>query len=239
MFNGRIALQNDFLRTRVAFLEEDRGFASTLGDRLKSTVESIWFLSCERELLEIPEPRVDVLLIGVASHPRNVEALVRRVRSFDPYVWIVVRSSSPRGVESVVVLEAGADDYICAFDDVTLVEARIRVALRRRIACATCGDSRPVTHCEEQNLVTSLPDRVGMTRIEERLWNALVRARGGVVPTTALMKSGWGHSKIEHKLLYEHISKLRSRVHNSGWTIQNLRGTGYQLLSFEKTSPQF
>lgn len=215
---------------RLVVIDDDRQFVRALSKRVGPLVGTLLTCSSASGPFELPPTHeADVALFSTRLLGEAAVDLVRQVRASDHRAVLIARAWAPDGVDAVLLFDAGADDYVGAGDDLTVIEARIRRALYRRRCCERCTQRVPVSEVRELDPGMDLPEQVGMTRVEERIWNILRRAEGELVPLSALGHGLWRRSSFEPKVLYEHVSKLRRRLSGTGWVILNSRGEGYRL----------
>lgn len=171
----------------------------------------------------------DVALVGLSVEGLDALDFFRRVRVHDYRTILFACSPCVGGVEAVLAYEAGADDYFAKTTDLTLIEAKLKSALRRARQTPLSSSPRlPPVETPPPQLSSLLQDGV-LTRFEERLLRTLYRAEGKVVSNTLLRQELWRTKDVDPKLLYEHISTLRSKLKSTGWNVVNSRGKGYAM----------
>jgi two-component system KDP operon response regulator KdpE len=152
-------------------------------------------------------------------------------------VPVLVLSARGREAEKVVVLDAGADDYLTKPFGVAELIARIRVALRHSAAIG--GPEPPVVEAGPIRLdvprheVTVAGVPVHLTPIEFRLLVLLARHGGQVVTHRNLLREVWGPGATEHThYLRVHMATLRRKLEvdpaRPQWLLTE-PGVGYRL----------
>ena len=70
---------------------------------------------------------------------------------------------------------------------------------------------------------------VDLTRIEERLFASLYASANQVVTLEVLRQLVWPNQVVMPNTVHKHVSSLRGKLLDAGWTIENVRGSGYRL----------
>ena len=166
--------------------------------------------------------RHDLIVVSLDYSAGNGLEMIRALRKSHECSTIFACSQRCAPADIVVALDAGADDFLEKKIDFDVLEAKLRQARRRSATCqrAQCIDP---SYALVDNLDAQL------TRFEQRLLRLLTRRSGEVVSRDILAQQLWGRATVESKLLYEHISTLRSKLRFAHWTIVNVRGRGYRL----------
>jgi DNA-binding response OmpR family regulator len=174
----------------------------------------------------------DAVIADFRLADMDASELCRKLRGAGCHVPVLVHAEAEIGIDAILSYEAGADDYFDQRLDFPVVEAKLRRALRRReqyLVARAAPDSGvwPVRAHAEWAVV----DTREFTRFEERLFQVLARARGGLVPVNRISEDLWGRASVEPRALYEHVSTLRSKLRRHGLSVTNERGKGYRLES--------
>lgn len=159
--------------------------------------------------------------------------LLRRMRSTQPGVPVIVLTALDAVPSKVEGLDAGADDYLTKPFETEELRARIRAALRRPgaeftppVACGRLLFDLTARH------VTISGQAVVLRRRELALLEALVRRAGRVVQRATLMDEVYGFAEdVTSNTLDSHVSRLRARLTElgAGIVIHPVRGVGYML----------
>jgi len=159
--------------------------------------------------------------------------LVRRVRSSNPELIIIVLGSAATPADCVVGLEAGADDYLAKpFSCLELI-ARIRAMLRRRSV-----PSQAQLKVEDLVLdriartVQRGRHRIELTQKEFALLEYLMERPFQPVPREVITEHAWEfEAEKPTNLVAVYINYLRKKV-DAGFDrqlIRTIRGVGYQI----------
>ncbi|HEY5955792.1 MAG TPA: winged helix-turn-helix domain-containing protein [Polyangiaceae bacterium] len=167
-----------------------------------------------------------LFLVDIEDDTDSGMAILRRIRTTQKRCCsLLVRLPTASGIEAVLAYDAGADDCFAKDTEMIVIEAKVRSALARTQRCGI--QSR--RNAGAVDLINGLD--FCLTRTEERLLRVLALHPGQVVQVAAIIQTVWRTSRVDPKLLYEHISTLRTKVRSAGWTIANVRGKGYHLVT--------
>ena len=143
---------------------------------------------------------------------------------------IIVLSGEGDEAAKVEALDAGADDYVTKPFGKDELLARIRAVWRRRAD----RDQRPSgsVRIDRRNHEAWVGDRLlQLTPIEFALLEALVSARGDLVPHADLLRAGWPDDADPDPLWVKpHLARLRSKLRDAGAAVPTpVRAVGYRL----------
>jgi len=142
-------------------------------------------------------------------------------------------------IDVVVGLESGADDYVRKPFEMPELVARVRAALRRRVA-EPAGADEPVEavvlgplRIDTAGRTVALDGReVSLTRTEFDLLLELARQPGRVLARDALLDHVWGYDFLgDSRLVDVAIGRLRAKVESDPAVpalILTVRGAGYK-----------
>lgn len=189
------------------------------------------------EALELwQQHRPELLCLDIMMPRMDGYEVCRRIRAMDPSVPILFLSAKNEEIDVVVGLELGADDFIRKpFGKHELI-ARVRAALRRRVARGS-GSAGSFT----MNDLTIWPDELRATRgdrgieltpREVSILRLLHEERGKPVHRDAFLDRCWGLDYFpESRTLDQHIAQLRRKVEPDPLApilIETVRGVGYR-----------
>ena len=189
------------------------------------------------------EERPDIVLLDLAMPGPDGFTVAGRIRAEGDAPIVVVSGESSEEAK-VRALGIGADDYLVKPFGRAELLARIGAVMRR----ADRGPVASPSPSEAEGGGTTLhvgalvldparhearvgEQRLDLTPIEYRLAEALVRARGDLVPHLRLVRAGWP-AEADPDLLWlkPHVARLRRKVDAVGGpTILAIRGVGYRL----------
>jgi len=167
-----------------------------------------------------PHELLSAAIIAVDSQASDPLQKLRDLRASDQVTSLLACISGQAEEEWIRAHDAGADDCIVKTLSAELLSAKIRRALSRAEAWLECRILHMMRH---------LHGSVDLTALEQRLLWCFVESKGLVLSKTEICRWLWGEREVEAKLLYEHVSTLRSKLLRCGFTIANVRGVGYRL----------
>jgi DNA-binding response OmpR family regulator len=217
---------------RVLLAEDDAGIREPLARALK------------REGYEVDEVANGADAVGLASE-RGYALLVldiglpalsgldvcRAVRRDDPDVPILLLTAQDGELDTVVGLDAGADDYVTKPFRLAELLARVRAQVRRSSPdLVRAGDVR-VDPAARRAWVGE--DEVDLTPKEFDLLALLVRNAGQVVVRERIMQEVWDENWFgSTKTLDMHVSSLRRKLGDDAASperITTVRGVGLRF----------
>jgi len=188
------------------------------------------------------EEHPDLVLLDLAMPGPDGFSVAGQMRAVGQAPILVVSGESGEAAK-VRALGIGADDYLTKPFGKAELLARI-AAIMRRVDRAGAG-ATPAGPLEAGPLVLE-PGRhearvgeaaLSLTPTEFRLLEALVRARGDIVPHLQLARAGWP-AETDPDLLWlkPHLARLRAKVEDAGGPrVVAVRGVGYRIVVDEET----
>lgn len=147
---------------------------------------------------------------------------------------LVVLTAAPGEDPVVAALAAGADDAIAPPHSTGELIARLELAMRRarRTSERRLHVGSEVVLDLESCELTVAGHRVALTRLEYRLLEELLLARGRLVPHDELLTRVWGpahRGRLAYLRVY--VGRIRQRIERAGGRvpITNVAGLGYRL----------
>ena len=163
--------------------------------------------------------------------------VTRQLRAFT-HAPILVVSARGREIDKVMVLDAGADDYLTKPFGVDELLARLRVALRHATSIASGGETAFTLGEWSVDLARREVRAEGgalthLTPIEWRFLTVLYRHAGLVVTHRQILREVWGeHAERETQYLRVHMANLRRKLERDPARPRHLlneAGVGYRL----------
>ncbi len=157
--------------------------------------------------------------------------VLRSMRSRQDKAAVLILTARGTTEERVKGLDLGADDYMTKPFDVSELEARVRVLLRRRAglhsSTAQYGNvSLDLTSrtFSADGVLIDLPAR------ELGILEVLFMRAGKVVPKDAIIQSLAGFDDdLSANAIEQYVSRLRKRLSPYGLSVRTARGIGYYL----------
>lgn len=192
--------------------------------------------SCARETLSaIQIDRPDVVLLDLGLPDRDGLELIPIIKGAGPAVIVV--SARDATDQKVAALDLGADDYVSKPFDSEEVLARIRTALRHRLANETAN---PIVRCGEieidlaGRIVCKSGMEIHLTPKEYGFLAELAKSPGRVVTHARLLRSVWGpghESDVEYlRVAARGIRRKLEDDPSQPTLIRNEPGVGYRLI---------
>lgn len=154
--------------------------------------------SAQRGCIEARSHKPDLLLVDLGLPDSDGTAVIRDVRRWSA-VPILVLTARTREEEKITALDAGADDYVTKPFSTPELLARVRAALRRRLAGS---DSAPRLEFGKASVdlgrreARNADGELHLTPLEYRLLDELASHAGLVVRTPQLLREVWGPGRI-------------------------------------------
>jgi two-component system KDP operon response regulator KdpE len=180
--------------------------------------------------------RPDVVIVDLALTDMDVMDVIRELREWTS-VPVIVLSAESREADTILALEAGADDVVSKPFAPEEFAARVRVALRQAARTAPGGrfavGDLLVDLARRQVFVAG--NEVHLTPIEYRLLATLARHAGKVLTHGRILREVWGpsHEGDAHYLRI-YVLQLRRKLEADPTRPQYLQtepGVGYRLMS--------
>lgn len=202
---------------------------------------------CGYAVLEAPSARdamqaiahhqPDVVLLDLGLPDRDGLELVPLIKEKRGVALLVI-SAREGTEEKVAALDLGADDYVTKPFDTEELLARVRAALRGKLAAqggAPVVQVGNVTIDLVQHRISKAGDEVHLTRKEYEVLSQLALAPGRIVTHKRILDAAWPH---EHDKRVEYlrsvIRQLRQKLEDDPAqprVIVNETGIGYRLMT--------
>lgn len=183
--------------------------------------------------LHIDKPEVVLLDLGLPD--RDGLEMIPLIRSAGARVIVV--SARDATEQKVAALDLGADDYVSKPFDSDEVLARIRAALRHRLATETAVPQLHLGDVEidlSARIVRKAGEEIHLTPKEYAMLAELAKSPGRVVTHSQLLKAVWGpghESDVEYlRVAARGIRRKLESDPAQPQLIRNEPGVGYRLL---------
>jgi DNA-binding response OmpR family regulator len=217
--------------TRVLLVEDDASIADPLARALKREGYEVDVYGDGPSALEGADEGADLMVLDLGLPGMDGLEVCRQMRAMGSDVPVLVLTARADEVDTVVGLDAGADDYVTKPFRLAELLARVRALLRRG---GGDGDRTPAVRIDQQGRRAFLDDReLQLTAKEFDVLRVLVREAGRVVPREQLLREVWAQRWLgSTKTLDMHISWLRRKLGDdvaSPRYIKTVRGVGFRF----------
>ncbi len=176
----------------------------------------------------------DVVVLDLGLPDLDGVEVCRRIREWSA-VPVIVLSAADAEARKVAALDSGADDYVTKPFGMAELEARLRVALRRRASLATDEPSQLVVGRLTVDLVHHMAtldaQPLDLTAREFDLLAFLARHAGKVCTHQMILRGVWGSAYAnEAHYLRVYAHRLRRKLGDAEHLLRTQPGIGYQLV---------
>jgi two-component system KDP operon response regulator KdpE len=207
---------NDVTAVRVLVIEDDPGMRRFLRNTLQVQNYDVRETASGEEGLQlIRQTKPELVILDLGLPDRNGMALISEIRR-DYAVPILVLSSRSDEKGKVMALDLGADDYVSKPFGVDELMARIRTALRHRLASegsAPVFSSNGLVVDLLRRRVSVSEEEVRLSRKEYDILRELVVHAGKVLTHRHLLRVAWGRETgIDVQYLRVYIRQIRQKI---------------------------
>jgi len=217
--------------TRVLLVEDDSAIADPLARALKREGYEVDVYGDGPSALAGADDGADLIVLDLGLPGMDGLEVCRQMRAMGSDVPVLVLTARADEVDTVVGLDAGADDYVTKPFRLAELLARVRALLRRR---GGETDRPPSVRIDQEGRRAFLDEKeLQLTAKEFDVLRVLVREAGRVVPREQLLREVWAQRWLgSTKTLDMHISWLRRKlgddVANPRY-IKTVRGVGFRF----------
>jgi DNA-binding response OmpR family regulator len=230
---GLILLIDDdkLMRRSLAFNLQQAGYSAVTAADAETGIEMIKQHRPDLVFLDIGLPGMD-----------GLDAL--KIIRDQMGVPVILLTARRRGVDEILGLELGADDYVTKPFDFDILQARVKVVMRRSAGQKELAGPESVVNQGGISIdpaahqVTLAGQPVNLSPKEFDLLHLLVSNAGKVLPTDDILSRVWGAEfEGQPQVVYVHIRWLREKLGDDKKDhplIQTVRGVGYKFNPGEK-----
>jgi two-component system alkaline phosphatase synthesis response regulator PhoP len=219
----------------IYYVEDDNNIRELVVYTLRQTgLEARGFSAADAFFDAVGEALPELVLLDIMLPGENGFTILKRLRASDKTCAIPVIMITARDTEydTVVGLDAGADDYIAKPFGMMELVARVKAMLRRTTAKAdaesiTAGD---LTVDARRHVVTVAGEPVQLTLKEFELLRFLMENRGAAFTREKLLERVWdlGYGGGT-RTVDVHVQTLRQKLGAAGGMVETVRGVGYRF----------
>jgi len=222
---------------QILIVDDDTDLRQALGEQLAMHPEFAIAQapSVAAARLAISRTPPDVIIMDVGLPDMDGREAVRLLRSEGFKRPIIMLTGRDSDADTVIGLEAGANDYIVKPFRFAVLLARIRVQMRQHEASEEAEfligpyTFRPATKV----LIDAKGAKLRLTEKEASILRFLHRAERQSVPRETLLREVWGYNaNVTTHTLETHIYRLRQKIEDNPTEARLLvtDGGGYKLL---------
>jgi DNA-binding response OmpR family regulator len=223
--------------TRVLLAEDDPAISEPLARALRREGYDVDVRADGRAAIEGAKESPDVVVLDLGLPYVDGLEVCRRIRADGHTIPVLILTARADEVDTVVGLDAGADDYVTKPFRLAELLARVR-ALMRRQASESASSNADLRIDPEARRAFFNDEELQLTAKEFDLLRVLVREQGKVVSREQLMREIWETSWFgSTKTLDMHISVLRRKLGDDATQpryIATVRGVGFRFERAER-----
>lgn len=224
---------------RILMVEDDAELRGALLEQFKIMHEEFEPVAAEtagQGLQRIKDERFDVVLLDVNLPDMDGRELCRLMRRQGVKAPIIMLTAADTDSDTILGLEAGANDYITKPFKLNVLLARLRAHLRQHESSEDAVfQIGPYTFKPSGKLlvVNANGKKVRLTEKEAAILKYLYRAEGQIVPRDKLLSEVWGYNaNVTTHTLETHVYRLRQKIeaNPAKAVILVTEGGGYKLV---------
>lgn len=217
---------------QVLLIDNDAAFQQVLGHNLRQAGHAVrGAVDAESALVLIDEALPDLVLLEWDLPGQSGLSLLRRLRARPataelPLIMVARRAAEQ---DTVLALEAGADDYLTKPVGPRETLARINAVLRRYQPARPTG----LRIDSGTQRVMAGSRQIVLGRVEFRLLNFLMQHPQRVHTRSQLLDGVWGiDAYLDERTVDAHVGRLRHALAPCGLHahIETVRGSGYRFV---------
>ncbi|HTS53976.1 MAG TPA: two-component system response regulator KdpE [Burkholderiales bacterium] len=220
----------------AVLVEDEQQIRRFVRDALESEGWTVFEAeTLKRGLIEAGTRKPDLVILDLGLPDGNGIDLIRDLRGWSQ-IPVIVLSARAGETDKIEALDAGADDYLTKPFGVGELLARVRAALRRRLAG---GGSKPCVRFGDvevdlaARIVRKGGEAVHLTPIEYRLLALLIASAGRVLTHRHICREVWGptHEQSAHYARI-YMGHLRQKLEDDPARPKHIvteTGVGYRL----------
>lgn len=203
---------------RILIVDDDAALRQSLAEQLELNEEFVCIESgtAARALEMVNSDRFDTIVLDVGLPDMDGRELCRLLRRTGVQVPIVMLTGADSEPDTILGLEAGADDYVTKPFRLSVLLARLRAHLRQSdLSDAAVFMIGPFTFRPGAKLLTDQSGRrkVRLTEKETAILKYLYRAGDQAIGRDTLLDEVWGYNAgVTTHTLETHVYRLRQKI---------------------------
>ena len=202
---------------KILMVDDDADLREALADQLVMTEEfDVFEAGTGAEgLAKAGEQHYDLVILDVGLPDMDGRELCRLMRKHDVKCPIIMLTGHVADSDTILGLDAGANDYIAKPFKLPVLLARIRAQLRQHEQSedAIFGVGPYTFKPAAKMLLDPKEKKIRLTEKETNILKYLYRANDSVVPRDELLHEVWGYNAgVTTHTLETHIYRLRQKI---------------------------
>lgn len=205
-------------RRRILICDDDQDLRAALVEQLALHPEfEVGASKTAAEALEatLGKAAPDLVLMDIGLPDMDGREAVRKMRAGGFRAPVIMLTAQDSDDDTVLGLDAGANDYVAKPFRFAVLLARVRAQLRQHESSddATFDVGGYVFKPSAKTLTDAKGSEMKLTEKETAILRYLHRAGGQTVPRDILLKEVWGYSEgVSTHTLETHIYRLRQKI---------------------------
>lgn len=223
---------------KILLVDDDEDLREALGEQLVATEEFDVFEAPDGAgaMQRVREGLFDLVILDVGLPDTDGRELCRRMRKQGVKCPILMLTGQDSDADTILGLDAGANDYVTKPFRFPVLLARIRAQLRQHESSEDAVfQIGPYTFRPSMKLLTDERERkIRLTEKETNILKFLLRASDRVVPRDTLLHEVWGYNAgVTTHTLETHIYRLRQKIEPDPSNVSLLvtESGGYRLVA--------
>ncbi|GAA6201518.1 response regulator transcription factor [Aquicoccus sp. SU-CL01552] len=202
---------------KILLVDDDEDLRDALSEQLVMTEEFDVFDAGDGQaaMERAKEAFYDLIILDVGLPDTDGRELCRRMRKQGVKSPILMLTGHDTDADTILGLDAGANDYVAKPFKFPVLLARIRAQLRQHEQSEDAVfQLGPYTFKPAMKMLISEDDRkIRLTEKETNILKFLYRSSEGVVPRDILLHEVWGYNAgVTTHTLETHIYRLRQKI---------------------------
>ncbi|MBF9025012.1 response regulator [Rhodobacterales bacterium HKCCD6035] len=222
---------------KILLVDDDEDIREALSEQLVMTEDfDVFEAGTGAQAMEKAKQEIyDLVILDVGLPDTDGRDLCRLMRKQGIKCPIIMLTGHDSDADTILGLDAGANDYVTKPFKFSVLQARIRAQLRQHEQSEDAiFQLGPYTFKPAMKLLeTEDKKKIRLTEKETNILKFLYRAQEGVVARDVLLHEVWGYNAgVTTHTLETHIYRLRQKIEPDPSNVQLLvtEGGGYRLV---------
>jgi len=223
---------------KILLVDDDEDIREALSEQLVMTEDfDVFEAGTGAQAMEKAKQEIyDLVILDVGLPDTDGRDLCRLMRKQGIKCPIIMLTGHDSDADTILGLDAGANDYVTKPFKFSVLQARIRAQLRQHEQSEDAiFQLGPYTFKPAMKLLeTEDKKKIRLTEKETNILKFLYRAQEGVVARDVLLHEVWGYNAgVTTHTLETHIYRLRQKIEPDPSNVQFLvtEGGGYRLVA--------